>query len=43
MGQNGEQGYENLKKAQTFFQSIGASTIECDTIEVDNVWLLVLD
>ena len=24
---------ENLRKAQTFFQSIGASTSECDTIE----------
>jgi len=24
---------ENLRKAQTFFQSIGASTTECDTIE----------
>ena len=33
MGQNGEPGNENLKKAQTFFQSIGASTTECDTIE----------
>ena len=33
LGQNGEPGNENLKKAQTFFQSIGASTTECDTIE----------
>ena len=33
LGQNGEPGNENLKKAQTFFQSIGASTNECDTIE----------
>ena len=33
LGQSGEPGNENLKKAQTFFQSIGASTTECDTIE----------
>ena len=24
---------DNLRKAETFFQSIGASTSECDTIE----------
>ena len=33
LGQQGEPGNENLKKAQTFYQSIGASTTECDTIE----------
>ena len=33
LGQQGEPGNENLKKAQTFFQSIGASSTECDTIE----------
>ena len=33
LGQQGEKGNEHLKKAQTFFQSIGASTTECDTIE----------
>ena len=38
LGQNiaerdGDRMNEHLKKAQTFFQSIGASTTECDTIE----------
>jgi intraflagellar transport protein 56 len=33
LGQQGEPGNENIKKAQTFYQSIGASTTECDTIE----------
>lgn len=31
--QQGEKDNTNLKKAQTFFQSIGASTTECDTID----------
>ena len=33
LGQQGEPGNEDLKKAQTVYQSIGASTTECDTIE----------
>jgi intraflagellar transport protein 56 len=34
LGQNStDKNNEHLKKAQTFFQSIGASTTECDTIE----------
>ena len=43
LGQQGEPGNEDLKKAQTFYQSIGASTTECDLLKEDNVWLLVLD
>lgn len=33
LGQQSEKNQEHLKKAQTYFQSIGASTNECDTIE----------
>lgn len=33
LGQQGEKNQDHLKKAQTFFQSIGASTTDCDTIE----------
>ena len=33
LGQQSEKNQEHLKKAHTYFQSIGASTNECDTIE----------
>ncbi len=33
LGQQGEKNSEHIKKAQTYFQSIGASASECDTIE----------
>ncbi len=33
LGQQSEKNQEHLKKAQTYFQSIGASATECDTIE----------
>jgi intraflagellar transport protein 56 len=33
LGQQGDKNGEHLKKAQTYFQSIGASASECDTIE----------
>jgi intraflagellar transport protein 56 len=33
LGQQGDKNQEHLKKAQTYFQSIGASASECDTIE----------
>ena len=33
MGQQSEKNAEHLKKAQTYFQSIGASASECDTVE----------
>jgi intraflagellar transport protein 56 len=33
LGQQSEKNQEHLKKAQIYFQTIGASTNECDTIE----------
>jgi len=33
LGQQSEKNEEHIKKAQTYFQSIGASASECDTIE----------
>jgi intraflagellar transport protein 56 len=33
LGQQSDKNQEHIKKAQTFFQSIGASASECDTIE----------
>lgn len=33
LGQQGDKNQDHLKKAQTYFQSIGASASECDTIE----------
>jgi intraflagellar transport protein 56 len=33
LGQQGDKNQEHIKKAQTYFQSIGASASECDTIE----------
>jgi len=33
LGQQSEKNSEHLKKAQTYFQSIGASASECDTVE----------
>lgn len=33
LGQQSEKNQDHIKKAQTYFQSIGASSSECDTIE----------
>jgi intraflagellar transport protein 56 len=33
LGQQSEKNQDHIKKAQTYFQSIGASASECDTIE----------
>lgn len=33
LGQQSDKNIDHLKKAQTYFQSIGASSTECDTIE----------
>lgn len=33
LGQQSDKNQEHIKKAQTYFQSIGASSSECDTIE----------
>lgn len=33
LGQQSDKNQEHLKKAQNYFQSIGASSSECDTIE----------
>lgn len=33
LGQQSDKNQDHLKKAQTYFQSIGASSSECDTIE----------
>lgn len=33
LGQQSDKNQDNLKKAKTYFQNVGASNVECDTIE----------